>query len=211
VVAERDTRLAQSQQTVAQAKAQFDEAARALEPVNPNAEARGATIRAGVENAERAAREVERTAYEGFSGAADPAPLAEAFKRVSDNIPQAYRPLLAGVEERENLCSTALSGGVALLHPPQHDPHMFEDTFVVMGRTPNAIPFGGPDGQTTRIFFLVCSQEDRIHLHLLARLGMICYLTDALLQLNEAEDSRSMYKILLDCEAEVIVHLQSRK
>ncbi len=112
--------------------------------------------------------------------------------------------LLAGVEEREALCSTALSGGVALLHPPHHEPYMFEDTFIVLGRTPAPVPFGGPDGQTTRLFFLVCSQEDRIHLHLLARLGMICYHTDALLRLNEAADAREMLEVLVAAEQEVI-------
>ncbi len=112
--------------------------------------------------------------------------------------------LMQGVEERERLCSTALSGGVALLHPPHHDPHMFEDTFVVLGRSFAPIPFGGPDGCMTRLFFLVCSQEDRIHLHVLARLGMMCYHTDLLLRLNEADSSDEMYGVLIECEQELV-------
>ncbi|MCC5847655.1 MAG: PTS sugar transporter subunit IIA [Verrucomicrobia bacterium] len=112
--------------------------------------------------------------------------------------------LLDGVEERENLCSTALSGGVALLHPPQHEPYMFEDTFLVLGRTQSPIPFGGPEGRMTWIFFLICSQDDKIHLHLLARLSMICHRTDALLQLTEAETREEMYDILVAAEQEII-------
>lgn len=112
--------------------------------------------------------------------------------------------LLAGVEERENLCSTALSGSVALLHPPQHEPYMFEDTFVVYGRTHAPIPFGGPDGRLTQHFFLLCTQDDKIHLHLLARLSMICHRTDVLLHLTEADSKGEMLDLLFAAEEEII-------
>jgi excisionase family DNA binding protein len=48
--------------------------------------------------------------------------------------------------EREKLCSTALAGGLALLHPRNHEPYMFEDSFVVLGKTIGQVPFGSPDG-----------------------------------------------------------------
>jgi len=112
--------------------------------------------------------------------------------------------LLAGIEERENLCSTALSGGVALLHPPQHEPYMFEDSFIVYGRALAPLPFGGPEGRLTRHFFLICSQEDRIHLHLLARVASICHRTEALLLLDEAESKGEMLDILVATEQELI-------
>ncbi len=104
---QRDAALNRSQQTLQQAQSQFDDAVRAIEPINPNAEARGATIRSGVENAERAAREVEVAAYGGFSGAVEPAPIAEAFKRVADSVPEAYRPLIAEVQDALAIPSNA--------------------------------------------------------------------------------------------------------
>jgi len=112
--------------------------------------------------------------------------------------------LLKGVEEREELQSTALAGGVALLHPPHHEPYMFEDSFIVLGRSLNPILFGGPDGAPTQIFFLICSQEDRIHLHLLARISMICRRTEALLRILDAEDRGDIFDILVESEREVI-------
>jgi len=118
--------------------------------------------------------------------------------------------LLAGVEERENLCSTALSGGVALLHPPQHEPYMFEDTFVVYGRTPAPVLFGGPDGRLTQHFFLLCTQDDKIHLHLLARLSMICHRTDVLFALSEAQSKGEMLDLLFAAEEEIIASVLSR-
>ncbi len=48
--------------------------------------------------------------------------------------------LLESLVEREKLCTTALSGGLALLHPRNHEPYMFEDSFVVLGKTHRTDP-----------------------------------------------------------------------
>jgi PTS system nitrogen regulatory IIA component len=112
--------------------------------------------------------------------------------------------LLDSIEERERQCSTALGGGVALLHPQQHDPYMFADSFIVLGRTHRPIPFGSPDGRTTDLFFLICCQDDAIHLHVLARICMMCHHTSLLMELREAETAEDAYQALLAAEEEVI-------
>ncbi|MDD5482738.1 MAG: PTS sugar transporter subunit IIA [Kiritimatiellae bacterium] len=96
------------------------------------------------------------------------------------------RDLLQSLEEREKLCSTALADGFALLHPRHHAPYMFEDSFIAFGKTLNPIPFGAPDGSETDLFFLICCQNDRLHLHVLARLCLMCRQKTFLLQLREA-------------------------
>jgi len=115
--------------------------------------------------------------------------------------------LLAGLEAREEMCSTALADGLALLHPRNHDPYMLEDSFVVLGRTTQPIPFGAPDGERTDLFFLVCCQEDRIHLHVLARLCMLCSQTDILNRLRVVDGAGEMYEELVKAEEEVIKKL----
>lgn len=112
--------------------------------------------------------------------------------------------LLESLVEREKLCSTALSGGLALLHPRNHEPYMFEDSFVVVGRTISQIPFGSPDRSTTDIFFLICCQDDRIHLHVLARLCMMCHHTSLLLEMRGTGDPQELHRILLASEQQVI-------
>ena len=112
--------------------------------------------------------------------------------------------LLESVKEREQLGTTALPGGFALLHPKHHEPYMFSDSFITIGRTIQDIPFGSMDGTTTNLFFLVCCQNDRIHLHVLARLCMICQQTDVIMQLREAEDSASAFTLVADAEQEVL-------
>lgn len=112
--------------------------------------------------------------------------------------------LLESLVEREKLCSTALAGGLALLHPRNHEPYMFGDSFVVVGKSVGQIPFGSPDGATTDVFFLICSQDDRIHLHVLARLCMMCHQTSLLLEMRGADDPRELHRILLASEEQVI-------
>lgn len=117
--------------------------------------------------------------------------------------------LLESLVEREKLCSTALSGGLALLHPRNHEPYMFEDSFVVVGKTVAQVPFGSPDRSTTDIFFLICCQDDRIHLHVLARLCMMCHQTSLLMQMRGTDDPQELHAILAASEQQVVRQTQT--
>lgn len=108
------------------------------------------------------------------------------------------------VEEREQMCSTAMTGGFALMHAKIHDPYMFEDTFIVLGRSIQPVPFGAPDGNNTKLFFMICTQDDQIHLHLLARLSMMCYHTPMLMELIECGADEEMYELMVSSEEAVI-------
>lgn len=112
--------------------------------------------------------------------------------------------LLTSLQERERMCSTALSGGMALLHPRTHDPYMFEASFITLGRTVQPIPFGSPDGMQTDLFFLVCCQDDKIHLHVLARLCVLCYQTSLVLELRDASTAEQMVDMIFRAEQEVV-------
>lgn len=115
--------------------------------------------------------------------------------------------LLASLQERERLCSTALPDGLALLHPRHHEPYAFADSFIILARTVQPIPFGAPDGEPTDIFFLICCQDDRIHLHVLARLCMMCQQTSLVADLRAAEEATAMCAAVERAEAEVIRRL----
>ncbi len=113
------------------------------------------------------------------------------------------KTLLASLEEREDLCSTALPGGFALPHPRMHDPYLFDASFIVVGRTIQEIHFGASDGEPTHLFFLICCQDDRLHLHTLARLCFIATKTKVLDQLREAPDAQTMSEALIAAELEI--------
>lgn len=75
------------------------------------------------------------------------------------------------IRARESLHPTALDNGVALLHPRRPMPTIIDDSFLALGMTSHGIPFGGPRGVLTDVFFLIASYDDAIHLRILARLS----------------------------------------
>jgi PTS system nitrogen regulatory IIA component len=141
-------------------------------------------------------------ALQGRSKAA----VLRAMTGVAERTGFLYDPddLIESLRQREELCSTGVEGGAAILHPRHHDPYTFEDSFLCIGRTPSPIPFGAPDGGKTDVFFLVCCQDDRIHLHVLARLCLLCHATPFLERLRAAGSAREMFAALKEAEAAVL-------
>ncbi|MBN2506716.1 MAG: PTS sugar transporter subunit IIA [Verrucomicrobia bacterium] len=125
--------------------------------------------------------------------------LAESTGRV--NGP---RELLQSLLQREELCSTGLPGGLALLHPRHHEPYMFEASFIALGRTLQEIPFGAPDRQATDLFFLICCQDDRIHLHTLARICLLAHAGNVLPSLRQAPDASAMFECIIAAERDIL-------
>jgi len=125
--------------------------------------------------------------------------LAEKTGRVWDS-----EDLLSGLEAREELCSTGLPGGLAILHTRQPEAYLFESLFLVLGRTLQDIPFGAPDGRPTNLFFLLACPDDRLYLHALARLCLIAERTEVLARLRAAADAEVMYDCLISSESELL-------
>ncbi|MBL9206460.1 MAG: PTS sugar transporter subunit IIA [Opitutaceae bacterium] len=125
--------------------------------------------------------------------------LAETTGAVLD--PAALR---ASLEEREELCSTALPGGFALLHSRHHQEYLFESSFIAFARTLQEIHFGSPDGLPTRLFFLVCCHDERLHLHALARLCTVLLKSDVVPLLFSLSDRDELYDALIAAEKAVL-------
>jgi PTS system nitrogen regulatory IIA component len=125
--------------------------------------------------------------------------------RLAEKTGRVYDPaaLLAGLEAREQLYSTGVPGGLALLHTRNPEAYLFESPFLVLGRTVQQIPFGSPDGRSTDLFFLIASPDDRLHLHTLARLCMMAQKTDLLVNLRSAPDADALYEYLVTSEKTV--------
>ncbi len=106
--------------------------------------------------------------------------------------------MIEAVRAREEMHPTALSCGVALLHPRRPMPGILSQPFLAMGRTLQPIPFGGRTGQLTDIFFLICSDSDHNHLKILARLSRLINDSQLLERLRGADDAQSSYEILVE-------------
>ncbi len=80
--------------------------------------------------------------------------------------------MAAAIKAREDLQSTAMDNGVAILHPRRPQTAILAEGFLALGITSQGIPFGG-SRHLTDVFWLVCSIDDRMHLQTLARLSRL--------------------------------------
>lgn len=111
--------------------------------------------------------------------------------------------LLDAVMHREELCSTAMEGGIAIPHPRRPLPDAIAEPILVVART-QGIAFGAPDGKLTQLFFLTASQDDRHHLHTLARLCRMLHEEKFVALLEEAETSAEIIELMTLREREVL-------
>lgn len=110
--------------------------------------------------------------------------------------------LLAALVDRESLCSTAMPGGVALCHPRRPIPLAIERQFLCFLRTSSPVDFGADDGEGTSNFFLLCTPDDRSHLHGLARLARVLH-GGALDVLKTVATSEDVVAALADAESKI--------
>jgi PTS system nitrogen regulatory IIA component len=108
------------------------------------------------------------------------------------------------VKAREELHSTALDNGIALLHSRQPLPNILGDTFICIGILPGGIHFGGGNfGGITDILFLICSVDDRIHLRILTRLSRLLKIDGFIEGLREQETEQGIRRWIQENEESI--------
>jgi PTS system nitrogen regulatory IIA component len=112
--------------------------------------------------------------------------------------------LLEAVLVREELCSTALEGGIAMPHPRRPLPYDIADSVLVVARVSRGIVFGALDGKLTDLFFLTASQDDHHHLHVLARLFRMLHDETWLAQFRHCETVDDMVALMQQREQDVL-------
>ncbi|MFO0842445.1 MAG: PTS sugar transporter subunit IIA [Gemmataceae bacterium] len=113
--------------------------------------------------------------------------------------------VLQAIGEREEMGSTALPNGVAIphAHRPLGD-GVLGEPLVAFGQTSRALPFGGPRGGLTDLFFLVLSKDDRTHLRVLARLARLMLREGLVEQLRAAGAPAEAYELIVQAERELL-------
>ncbi len=106
------------------------------------------------------------------------------------------------VRAREEMHSTALDNGVALLHPRRPMPAILSEAVVALGITPGGIPFGS-GGILTDIFFLICSTSDHEHLRILARLSRVINDHEFLTSIRTATDAAALHRLIREREKSI--------
>jgi PTS system nitrogen regulatory IIA component len=103
------------------------------------------------------------------------------------------------VQAREELQSTAMDIGVALLHPRRPLPAILGEPLLALGLSKQGIAFGGSPNLTD-IFFLVASTDDRGHLRTLARLSRLLASRQFLESLRAAETADEAKRVVFEFE-----------
>ena len=106
------------------------------------------------------------------------------------------------VRAREEMHSTALDNGVALLHPRRPMSAILAEAVIALGVSASGIHFGS-DGQLTNVFFLICSTSDHEHLRILARLSRVINDQGFLASMRSAESPAALLHLIQDREAAV--------
>jgi PTS system nitrogen regulatory IIA component len=106
------------------------------------------------------------------------------------------------VRAREEMHSTALDNGVALLHPRRPMSSILAESVLALGISAGGIPFGNY-GAMTDVFFLICSTSDHEHLRILARLSRVINDAALLAALRAAHDATEVLQIVADRESEL--------
>jgi len=81
--------------------------------------------------------------------------------------------LMEQLEAREQVISTALKCGAALVHPFDISRLYIEHELLLLVRPPHPIPFGEPSGTLTSLFFLMLFPDPHRHVHILARINRL--------------------------------------
>jgi PTS system nitrogen regulatory IIA component len=74
------------------------------------------------------------------------------------------------------------------------------DPFLALGITTSGIPFGGPRGCLTDIFFLIGSTSESVHLRVLARLSRLLQQPELLEMLRNAETPTSAWQVIKETD-----------
>jgi PTS system nitrogen regulatory IIA component len=140
-------------------------------------------------------------------GAASRSSVLRELVKLASQAWQVYDPdaVLAAIQAREEMGSTALPSGVAIPHPHRPLPdNVLGDSLVCFGRTPRAIPFGGDRGRLCDLFFLVLAADERTHLRVMARLSRLLLRGGLIEGLRSTESPNEAYDILTAAEGELL-------
>lgn len=131
--------------------------------------------------------------------------VLESLVEVAGRTWEIWQPatLLAAIQERETVLSTAFENGVAIPHPRNPLPDVMGQSIIAFGRLLSGIPFGGSNRLPTDLFFLVACRDSRTHLHVLARLGRMMQSPGFIEELRSIEDSHAAYEFIVNADLQI--------
>lgn len=107
------------------------------------------------------------------------------------------KEIIALLEEREALGSTAMENGIAIPHAKVPD---LNKVYVVIGISEKPIEFGAADGKGTCIFFLVLASPDSPseHVQILSSIAKACSSSTFVKMLRSSRSKDDVYSLFFE-------------
>ncbi len=100
------------------------------------------------------------------------------------------------VVAREELISTAIGNGVALLHPRHLHPSKIKTPSILFGRSDEGVDFDAPDNKPVNIFFMLLLHNDKQHLFSLSYISKLIMNGDVLSKFSSATTPEEIHNCL---------------
>ena len=127
--------------------------------------------------------------------------IANMSKKARDlKIVRDYRWLYEVVVAREELVSTAVGRGVAMLHPRHMHPMKIKEPTVLFGRSKEGVEFDAPDDKDVNLFFMLLLHNDKQHLFSLSFITKFLMHEPNIKLLSEAKNAEVIYKAIANFE-----------
>lgn len=124
--------------------------------------------------------------------------IAEMSKKAKDiKIVKDHRWLYQVVVAREELVSTAIGKGIALLHPRHFHPSKVKKPSIIFGRSKKEIDFDALDNKPVRIFFLLLLHDDVQHLFSISYISKLLMNEENIENLIESETAEEIENALV--------------
>jgi len=124
--------------------------------------------------------------------------IAEMSKKAKDlKLVKDHRWLYQVVVAREELVSTAIGKGIALLHPRHLHPAKIKKPSILFGRSKKEIEFDALDNKPVRLFFLLLLHDDVQHLFSISYISKLLMNDENLVHLLEAQNAEDIEHALV--------------
>ena len=123
--------------------------------------------------------------------------LVEVVAKAKGYSTQQFEQILDAVLNRESLGSTGIGNGIAIPHAKTDT---VEQVVMVVGISRFPVDFDSPDGQKSRIFFLVLapSKQASAHVELLASIARTCTSQVFRRMLEQSRDNEEVVRLFME-------------
>jgi nitrogen PTS system EIIA component len=107
------------------------------------------------------------------------------------------------LKDREEMSSTALSNSVALPHARNPNSCTVAEPSIVVGICKNGTRYNALDGKNTKLFFLVCTDSDIMHLKMMSKLAFLMKDQQTIDGIIDAKNDKEVLSVLNKVDEEI--------